>query len=254
MLKSPIQQQQEELNKQNLAQVKAEIQMDEYARHAQERQEKAAAFYQTAALNAAVHWKALNEYLQKTLPCTGQESYKEFQTCLMNYMGALMHLQKALIASHAPERLGNWLTSREFFGVSVDKLIEGGLQLLYKSGIVMVNPDGTHARYDINIDKDGKLNTEVIINGLSLPEDKKVAFDKGLASWLDQKGWTLNEDTNIITNNNDNRLMTLDDFDNLNQGSSSLAAYFNGTYDFQITPVVQRQLDEDHRLPTPAPR
>lgn len=258
--KTDTQMQLEQQNlKKQLQQVKINEDMAAWMEEQQKKEQSRVANLEEAAEKARPIFNKVEEDIKNMVEVKGQESYKEYNTSIMTLFGNLMTWHKAIVVNKTLSRAGSALLSIEFgtaeHNISANQLITGVKQIVHQATTSICPPPTPTVRYDIAIDKDGKLNTDVIVNGKPSSGDTKAVFDQSFSAWLDQSTngeWTLNN-KNIITNSN-GKPMEMADLKALNRDDrTDLATFFRKQLNFKITPSMQSQLDDSDSYSLPKP-
>ncbi|MGQ3887771.1 hypothetical protein ACQUW5_01910 [Legionella sp. CNM-1927-20] len=184
-------------------------------------------------------WELVNAKIAEFIKPSGQTSYVEWHTGIMDIFAALCTLAKA--SHHSPSLLKEGLIWAHNFRKNQWKLTYG--------------TPSSSIKYDIGVDENGVLKTQLYLNNkLVSPEDAKQKlikeeFDRGVDAWLEHRGFIKNGQTGVVTNAQTNEVLTPAKFKEINQDDNEgLKAYFSGNYKLNI-----EQAPDDPTPPSTTP-
>ncbi|WP_131783040.1 hypothetical protein [Legionella gresilensis] len=172
--------------------------------------------------NKVPYWELIKSKAKEFTTPSGQNSYIEWHTGIMEIFAAMCTLSKA--SYHSPSLVKEGLT---WVGEAVKNKLH--------------KKPSEPIKFDISVDDNGVLKTQLYLNNkLVSPDDPKQEaikqyFDMGVAAWLEQRGYTVDKDTGVVTNAQTNEKMTTAKFKEVNQDDDEgLKAFFSGTYKLNI--------------------
>ncbi|STX51699.1 Uncharacterised protein [Legionella busanensis] len=181
--------------------------------------------------NMTPYWEQVKKKAHEFTSPSGQASYVEWHTGIMDIFGAMYTLSQAkgnspsLIvkaASSTKDALGG---VRDFFT----------LQFGTKFG-----SPSQHVDYKLTVNDKGVLTTDVYINNILISPDNpnerefKQQFDIGVSAWLKQRGFDIDKD-GVIKDEKTGKVMTPQMFEEINKDDDrGLKAFFSGSYKLKI--------------------